>query len=160
VSCQNNEPQAGLDDVLVNVHEKRCRLWWETVTPASLDVEPVKIVDSLATADNDCAHIAALRLANSTTDLAVEAIGYFLDAAAEIERMPVEFRCRTRGGLKEFTSANFQVFPAAFPRETNEAISYCVGYFWIKDERLAHIAEWKADAAAPGERTSHFHQRY
>jgi hypothetical protein len=52
------------------------------------------------------------------------------------------------------------MFPAALPREPDEAISYYIGYFWIKDERLAHIAEWKADAAAPSERTLHFHQRY
>jgi hypothetical protein len=146
--------------VLVNIQKKRCRLRWETVTPAGLDVEPVKIVDSLAIADNDRAYIAAFCFANSTTDLAVEAIGHFLDAVAEIECMPVEFRCRTRGGLKGFTAADFQVFPAAFPREPDEAISYYIGYFWIKDERLAHIAEWEADAAAPGERTLHFHQRY
>jgi hypothetical protein len=92
--------------------------------------------------------------------LAVEAIGHFLNAAAEIECMPVEFRCRTRGGLKGFTAADFQVFPAAFPREPDEAISYCIGYFWIKDERLAHIAEWEADTAPSSERTVHFHQRY
>ena len=52
------------------------------------------------------------------------------------------------------------MFPAAFPREANKAIFYYAGHFRIKDERLAHIAEWEADAAASGERTAHFHQRY
>jgi hypothetical protein len=130
------------------------------VTPARLDVEPVKIVDSLAIADSERAHIAAFRFANSATDLTVEAIGHFGDGAAEIECMSVEFRCRTRVGLERFTPADFQVFPAAFPREADEAISYYVDYLWIKDERLAHIAEWQADTAPPGERTAHFHQRY
>ena len=52
------------------------------------------------------------------------------------------------------------MFPATFPREANKAISYCIGYFWIEDERLANIAEWKADTAPSSERTVHFHQRY
>ena len=52
------------------------------------------------------------------------------------------------------------MFPPAFLRETDEAISYCVRYIWIKNKRLAHIAEWEADAPAPSERAAHLHQRY
>ncbi len=51
------------------------------------------------------------------------------------------------------------MFPAAFLRETNEAISYQTYRFRIKDERFARIAKWKADAAAARKRTAHFHQR-
>ena len=48
----------------------------------------------------------------------------------------------------------------AFPRKAKEAISYQMDHFWIKDEWLACIAEWEADAAATSERTAHFHHRY
>jgi hypothetical protein len=130
------------------------------VTPPRLDVEPVKILNGLAIADHGRAYIAAFRFANSATDLTVEAIGQFNAAAAEIEYMSVEFRRRIGVGSERFTPADFQVFPAAFMCETDEAISYCVGYVWVKNERLAHIAEWEADAAASGERAAHFHQRY
>jgi hypothetical protein len=62
--------------------------------------------------------------------------------------------------LKRFTPTDFQVFPAAFPREANKAIFYYAGHSRVKDERLAHIAEWEADTASSSERTVHFHQRY
>src|SRR5206468_6343756 len=138
---------------LVNVQEKRCRLRWETVAPPRLDVEPVKIVDGLAIAGNERAHIAAFRFANSATDLTVEASDHFLDRAAEIECLPVEFSCRIRGGLKRFAPPDFQVLPAAFPREANKAIFYYAGHFRVKDERFAHVAEWEADTASSSERT-------
>src|SRR5947208_13500606 len=80
--------------------------------------------------------------------------------ASQIQCVSVEFRCRTRGGLKRFTPADFQVFPAAFPSEANNPISYQFDRFRIKNERLACIAEWEADAAAASERTAHFHNRY
>ena len=35
-----------------------------------------------------------------------------------------------------------------------------MGRFWIKNERLADIAEWETDSAPPSERTAYFHQRY
>src|SRR6266496_1148103 len=38
-------------------------------------------------------------------------------------------------------------------------ISYQAHRFWIKDERFAAIAKWKADATAAGEQTPYFHQR-
>src|SRR2546423_15525314 len=79
--------------------------------------------------------------------------------ASQIQCVSVEFRCRTRGGLKRFTPADFQVFPAAFPSEANNPISYQFDRFRIKNERLACIAEWEADAAAASERTAHFHNR-
>ena len=60
--------------------------------------------------------------------------------------------------MKGFASPYFKVFPAAFLRETNEAISYQTYRFRIKDERFARIAKWKADAAAAGEQTAYFHQ--
>jgi hypothetical protein len=125
-----------------------------------LDVEPVKIVDSLAIADNECAYITAFRFANCTADRAVEMICQFLNAMAQIQGMSVEFCRRIRGGLKRFAPADFKVSPSAFPREANKSISYQVQSFWIKDEWLACIAEREADAAAASERTAHFHQRY
>ena len=154
------EAQTRFDNVLVNVQEKRCRLWWETVTPARLDVEPVKIVDSLAITDNECVYISAFRFANCTADRAVETICQFLNAMAQVQCMSVEFRCRIRGGLKRFTSADFKVSPSAFPREANKSISYQVQSFWIKDEWFARIAEREADAAAASKPAAHLHQGY
>src|SRR6266404_1657309 len=61
--------------------------------------------------------------------------------------------------LKEFPSAYFKIFPAAFLRETNEPSPYQAHRLRIKDERFARIAKWKADAAAARERAAHFHQR-
>jgi len=129
------------------------------MAPARLNVEPVKIVDSLATAGNKRTHIAAFRFTNSATDLAVETTCHFL-GTAEIECMPVESRCRTRGRLKRFASPDFQVFPASFPREANKPVFYYARHLRVKNERLAHIAEWEADTASSSERTVHFHQRY
>jgi hypothetical protein len=146
--------------VLVNVQEKRCRLWWKTVAPARWDVEPVKIVDSLAIADNEYAYITAFRFANCAADCAVETICQFLNAMAQIQCMSVEFRCRIRGGLKRFTPADFKVSPSAFPREANKSISYQVQSFWIKDEWFARIAEREADAAAASKPAAHLHQGY
>jgi len=122
-------------------------------------MEPVKIANGLAIPDNERAHIAAFCFANSATDLTVKSIGHFVDATAEIEGMPVEFR-RTRVGLERFTPANFQMFPPTFLGEANDAISYYVGNFRIKNERLAHIAERETDTAPSSQRTAYFHQRY
>src|SRR5438094_10535784 len=80
--------------------------------------------------------------------------------ASQIQCVSVEFRCRTRGGLKRFNPADFQVFPAAFPSEANNPISYQFDRFRIKNERLECIAEGEADAAAASERTAQFHNRY
>lgn len=52
------------------------------------------------------------------------------------------------------------MFPASFPREANKPVFYYARHFRVKNERLAHIAEWEADTASSGERTVHFHQWY
>jgi hypothetical protein len=62
--------------------------------------------------------------------------------------------------LKPLATAYFEVFPAAFSREANEPISYQIDGVWIKNEWLARIAKWEANATAAGERTANFHQRY
>ena len=122
-------------------------------------MKPIKVVNSLAITDNDRTNIGALRFANRTANRTAEAVGQFLNAGAQIERMPVEFRFRA-GRLKRFTAADFQVFPAAFPGQADEVIFYYVGDFRIKDKRLAYIAEWETDTAPPGDHTAHLHQRY
>ena len=50
--------------------------------------------------------------------------------------------------------------PSAFLRETHDPISHQIDGVWIKDEWLACIAEWEADAAAASEPAAHFHHRY
>jgi hypothetical protein len=130
------------------------------VTPARLDMEPVKIVDSLATAGNEYAYITAFRFANCTADRAVETICQFLNAMAQIQCVSIEFRCRIRGGLKRFTPADFNVSPSAFPHQANKSISYQVQSFWIKDEWFACIAEREADAATASKPAAHLHQGY
>ncbi len=156
---EDNETETGSDDMLVDVQEKRRRLRRETVTSARLNMKPVKIGDGRAIADNGRAHIAVFCFANGPADWTGEASGQFFGAAAQIECMPVKFRGGARGELKGLASPYFKVFPAAFLREANKAISYEAHRFLIKDERFARIAKWKADAAAARERTAHFHQR-
>jgi hypothetical protein len=62
--------------------------------------------------------------------------------------------------LKRFASPDFQVFPASFPSEAKKPVFYYTRYLRVKYERLAHIAEWKADTASSSERTVYFHHRY
>src|SRR5438034_3336783 len=157
--CENSKTETRSDDVLVNIHEKRDRLRGETMTPARLNMKPVKIVNRLAVADHPRAHIAAFGFANRTAHPAREAIGQFFNAAAQIECVPVKPGSGSRGELKRFSSPYLKVSPTPFPRETNELVCYKVRRFLIKDEWFAHIAEWKADAAAASEQTAHFHQR-
>ena len=73
--------------------------------------------------------------------------------------MPVKFRGRARGELKEFAPAYFKVFPAAFVGETNEPISYQIHRFPIKDKGFACVAKWEANATPACKQTAHFHQR-
>src|SRR5439155_5689849 len=118
--------------MLVDVQEKRRRLRRKTVTPARLNMKPVKSINGGAISDDDRADVAAFRYANGPADWTGEASAQLFGAAAQIECMPVKFRGRTRGELKEFASPYFKVFPAAFLREANEAISYQVQRFRIK----------------------------
>ena len=123
--------------------------------------EAVKIVDSVATAGNNRTHIAAFRFANSATDLGCRnGLPFPRGGGGNLERMHVESTCRTPGRLKRFASPDFQMFPASFPREANKPVFYYARHFRVKNERLAHIAEWEADTASSGERTVHFHQWY
>jgi hypothetical protein len=90
--CENGEAQSGFDDVLVDVQKKGGRLWRKTVSPARLNMEPIKIADCLATAADEHAHIAAFCFANRAADWAVEAFGQFINVTAQIQCMPVECR--------------------------------------------------------------------
>src|SRR5205809_4186758 len=157
--CQDDETETGPDDVVIDVQEKRGRLRGQTVTSARLNMEPVKIGNSRAIADDNRAHIAAFCFANGPLDWTGEASGQLFGAAAQIKCMPVKFRGCARGELKGFAPPYFKVFLAASFREANEPISYQVHRFRIKDERFARIAKWKAHATAARERTAHFHQR-
>ena len=129
----------------------------ETVTPARLNMKPVKIVNRLAVADHPRAHIAAFGFANRTAHPAREAIGQFFNAAAQIKCVPVKIRRRGRGEFEGFAPAYFKVFPAALLREAKKPISYQTHHLLIEDERFARVAKGKADAAAAGKRTAHFH---
>jgi hypothetical protein len=80
--CEDNETKTGFDDVIVDVQEKRGRLRRKTMTPACLNMEPVKIANGRAIADNDRAHIAAFCFANGPADGTGEAAGQFFGAAA------------------------------------------------------------------------------
>jgi hypothetical protein len=62
---ENNETETPVYDMLVDVQEKRDRLRREPVTPARLNMEPVKIIDGSAIAGDDCLYAAALCLADS-----------------------------------------------------------------------------------------------
>jgi hypothetical protein len=125
-----------------------------------LNVEPIKIANCLAAAADDHAHIAPFCFANRAAHWAVEAFLQFINRASQIQCVPVECCSRIRGDLKEFAAANFKMSPSTFLRETHDPISYQIDGGWIKDEWLACIAEWEADAATASERTAHFHHRY
>jgi len=131
----------------------------QTMTPARLNMKPIKIVNRLAVAHHPRAHIAAFGFANRTAHPAREAIGQFFNAAAQIKRVPVKIRRPVRGELEGFAPAYFKVFPAALLREAKKSISYQTYHLPIEDKRFARIAKRKADAAAAGKRTAHFHQR-
>src|SRR5213596_864480 len=121
--CENSETETRSDDVLVNIHEKRDGLWGETMTPARLNMKPVKIVNRLAVADHPRAHIAAFGFANRTAHPAREAIGQFFNAAAQIKRVPVKIRRPVRGELEGVAPAYFKIFPEALLREAKKPIS-------------------------------------
>src|SRR6266576_5676911 len=116
---EDNETETGFYDMLVDVQEKRRWLRRETVTPARLNMKPVKIANGRAIADDDRAHIAAFCFANGPADWTGEATGQLFGAAAQIECMPVKFRGCARGELKGFAPPYFKVFPAASLREAN-----------------------------------------
>jgi hypothetical protein len=63
-------------------------------------MEPVKIANRLTISSYEHAHITALGFAYRTAHGTVEAIGQFLNGAAQIQRMPAKFCNRTGGGLK------------------------------------------------------------
>src|SRR5437773_4008967 len=88
---ENNETETGVYDMLVDVQEKRDRLRRETVTPARLNMELVKIANGLAIADDDCLYAAALCLADSPANWAGKASRQVVCAAAQIECMPIKF---------------------------------------------------------------------
>src|SRR6266536_4438662 len=90
--CEDNETETRSDDVLVDVQEKRNRLRRETVTPARLNMTPVKIGTGPAVADDDRAHIAAFCFADGPAGWTGEASGQLFGAAAQIKCMPVKFR--------------------------------------------------------------------
>src|SRR5947208_16722771 len=90
--CQDNETETRPDDMLVDVQEKRRRLRRETVTPARLNMKPVKIINGRTIADDDRAHVAAFRFANGPADWTGGASAQLFGAAAQLECMPVKFR--------------------------------------------------------------------
>jgi hypothetical protein len=92
VLCEDNETETRPDDMLVDVQEKRRRLRRETVTPARLDMQPVKIANGRAIADDDHAYITAFCFANGPADWTGEVSGQLFGAAAQIECMPEKFR--------------------------------------------------------------------
>ena len=61
--------------------------------------------------------------------------------------------------LKGFSSAYFEVRPPTLLGDVKEPLSNQAERLRFKDERFAHIAKRKTDAAAAGKRTAHFHQR-
>jgi len=70
---ENNETEAWPDDMLVDVQEKRRRLWRETVAPAGLNMELVKIANGLPIAYDQRAHAAAFCFANGPANWAGKA---------------------------------------------------------------------------------------
>ena len=104
-------------------------------------------------------HVTAFCFPDSPANRAGEASDQLFSAAAQIECMPIKFSERVWGELKEFAPTNFKCFHRRCCAKRMSSISYQAHHFRIKDERFARIAKWKADAAAAGKRTSHFHQR-
>jgi len=88
---ENNETETGVYDMLVDVQEKRDRLRRETVTPARLNMELVKIANGLPIAYDQRAHAAAFCFANGPANWAGKASCQFVCAAAQIECMPIKF---------------------------------------------------------------------
>jgi hypothetical protein len=145
--------------MLVDVQEKRRWLRRKTVTPAGLNMQLVKMANGLAIAYDQRVHAAAFCFANGPANCTVEMSDQLFRWAAQIECVLVKLGSRTRGELKGSSTSYFEISPTSFSREANELVCYKRPCFRIKDERFAHVAKRKTNAAAAGKRTAHFHQR-
>ena len=130
------------------------------MTPSCLNVQLVKIANALTTVRRHGAYSIALGLSDRTAHRRGEASKQLFGLAAQAKCMgPKLRRCAGRGGLKGFSSAYFEVGPPTLLRQVKEPLSDQSERLRFKDERFAHIAKRKANAAAAGKRTAHFHQR-
>src|SRR5262249_62193741 len=102
-------------------------------------MESIKVINRLAVAYNERANIVALRFANRTANGTAEAVGQFLNAGPQIERMPVEFRCGRIGGLKRFCAAGFQGVSAGFLCERHVLIFFRKGEVLYKNCLLSDV---------------------
>jgi len=127
-------------------------------TPCS-NMQLVKIANALTTMRHCSAYSIVLRLSDRTAHRAAEASQQLFGLAAQGKCMGPKLRRCAGRGLKGFSSAYFEVRPSTLPRQVKEPLSNKSERLRFKDERFAHIAKRKTNAAAPGKWTAHFHQR-
>ena len=129
------------------------------MTPPCLNVQLVKIANALTTVLSHCAYSIALGLSDRPAHRTGEAGKQLFGLAVQGKCMGPKLRRCAGRGLKGLSSAYFEVSPPTLLREVKEPLSNQSERLRFKDERFAHIAKRKTNAAASGKRTAHFHQR-